>query len=183
MVGRPHAEPLGEPPGAEVQLERAGLLALDVDPAANAPVGVAVPVANALLERLERAGGIGEEMVANHLLGPAARQLGRRRVGGVPRDDAANPGLLGGAGRHPRIVLRPHVEKAGRPAAQHLGGAEQHADPLVLVVDVRVEGLRPVEDPGPGGEVVGKDAAREGFGEVDVRVDEAGDHAHARSRR
>src|SRR5262249_58401421 len=55
VIGRTDAEPLGKPARADVELRAAGLLALDVDPAANATVGIAVPGAHLLLQHLQRA--------------------------------------------------------------------------------------------------------------------------------
>ena len=179
MVRRADAEPLRQPARADVQLGATRFLALDVDPAANAPARVAVPVAHLLLEHLERDARVREEVVIDHLVRPPGRKHVGLDVGGMAADDAADPGLVSGPGRDAGVVLRAHVEEARRPAAEHLGDAELDRDTFVLGPDVRVERLRPVEDPRTRAQVVRKHSPREGLREVDMRVDEAGHCATA----
>lgn len=96
----------------------------------------------------------------HHFLGPAVRHLRRPHIGCVPPGDAAHADLLDRLDHATHIILRAHVEEAGRAATQHLCHAEARADDLVLTVDGRIEGLCPQEDPGTGRKTVGKNRAR-----------------------
>ena len=98
--------------GADMKLQAARLLALDVDPASDATVGRVVVFPDARLEGLQGLFGVVEEVVLDHFLGPAVGDLLWLDVGGVAPSDAADARLLQGAHRNAGVVLRPHVEQA-----------------------------------------------------------------------
>src|SRR3546814_20450098 len=85
MVRGSDAESLGEVARTDVQFDRAGFLAFDVDPAPDAAVSVAVPLAHPGFKRIESGGSIRKEMVIEHLRRPAARNLGGPSIGEIGR--------------------------------------------------------------------------------------------------
>ena len=98
-------------------------------------------------------------MVVGHFLGPSLWQFSRAVVGCMAPGYAPDAGRLHRPDDDARIILRAHIEKARRAAAQHLGNPKKSAPIFVLIGHMRVKRLGPVKHPRAGVEIVGKHGA------------------------
>ena len=167
---RPAARRAAGPRGAA---PRARLLALDVHPAADPPVRVAVQSRTHCSSASSAASALGKKWCST-ISGDHPRGDRPAAVGGVAAGDPPDPRSRPRGAVITRVVLRPHVEKAGGSAAKHLRRAQQHAHPLVLGDEMRIERHRPVEDPGARRRGCRGSCPRQRLREVDVGVDEPG---------